>query len=277
MLKKSRHADAGGMPIVRIVRQTAPTASHPAGYWQQTPPTVPCRAGVSSHMVQPPKEVHGLLFLITGPPGTNRTNLCRRLVAAHLDIERVVTCTTRPPRLGEQDRVDYFFLSDAQFDEARANDEFFEWTQTHGARFGTRKDALSSKLSYNVDLVINVDVRGARVFRQAFEADANLRSRLVRIFVTLPNAEALQKHMEGHQGELAEHLEQRMKTALQEMEQWTQQDYCIVMGTDDEDFARLESIWRAEKCQVARLRQAAIMMAAWMRAQSQVPFEMPPA
>jgi guanylate kinase len=224
-------------------------------------------------MIHPPKEVHGLLFLITGPAGTGKTALCRRLVAAHPEIERVVTCTTRAPRLGEQHGVDYCFLSDGQFDEALANDEFLEWTQVHGARYGTKKNTLCPKLARHVDLTINVDVRGARVYRQAFEGDASMRSRLVRVFVTPPDVETIHAHLLAREETGAEHIEQRMQTSLQEMEQWTQQDYCIVTGANDEDFARLESIWRAEKCRVPRLRQAATMMTAWMRAESHMPFD----
>ena len=230
--------------------------------------------GSAPPTVHPPKEVHGLLFLITGPTGTGRTALCRRLVAAHPEIERVVTCTTRAPRAGEKDGVDYCFLSEAQFDEALARNDFFEWTQVLGARYGTMKNTFSPKLAGNVDLVINVDVRGARACRQEFEADASMRSRLVRVFFTAPDIETIRKHLLARGEDTPDSIEQRMNTLLLEMAQWTQQDYCIVAGTSDEDFARLEGIWRAEKCRVARLRHAATMMAAWMRGESEVPFDL---
>jgi guanylate kinase len=223
-------------------------------------------------MIHPPREVHGLLVLISGPVGTGKAELCRRLVAAHPEVERVLTCTTRAPCPGEQHGVDYCFLSDVQFDQALAHDEFFEWTQACGARFGTRKDALSPRLACGVDLVINVDVQGARFHRQAIEGDAALRSRLVRVFVMPPDASVVQRHLEASGEDTAEHVAKRLKILLHEMEQWTQHDYCIVTSTLDEDYVRLEAIWRAEKCRVARLRQAAIMQAAWMRAESQMPF-----
>ncbi len=223
-------------------------------------------------MIHPPKEVHGLLVLISGPVGTGKASLCRRLVATHPEVERVLTCTTRVPRPGEEHGVDYSFLSDVQFDLAVANDEFLEWTQVGGTRFGTKKNALNPKIAGQVDMVINVDVRGARFHRQAIEGNASMRSRLVRVFVMPPDISVIQQYLQARGHDTAEDLAHRLKISLLEMEQWTQHDYCIVTSTPDEDFARLEAIWRAEKCRVARLRQEAIMQVAWMRAESQMPF-----
>jgi len=223
-------------------------------------------------MTQPPKEIQGLLMLITGPAGAAKTALCRRLAAAHPEIERVVTCTTRAPRPGERDGIDYNFLSDVEFDKATLNDEFLEWTLVHGARFGTKKNSLCPKVARNVDLMINVDLRGARVYRQAFEGDASVRSRVVRLFITPPDAETIQQQLQDRGDVLTDPLDQRVKTSRHEMEQWTQQDYCIVTGAADDDLARIESIWRAEKCRVARLRHVATLAAAWMRAESTIPF-----
>ncbi|MFA5057748.1 MAG: guanylate kinase [Opitutaceae bacterium] len=207
-------------------------------------------------MIPPPKEVRGLLLLIAGPTGTGKTTLCQRLVAAHPEVERLVTCTTRAAREGERHGVDYYFLSNTEFDEALANDEFLEWAQVHASRYGTKKSAVFNKLARDVDLVVNVDVQGARAYRQAFEGHSTMRGRLVSVFIMPPDMETIYDRLLTRGQDSKEQIERRMKTALYEVEQWTQQDYCIVTGSKDDDFARLESIWRAEKCRVARLRQA---------------------
>jgi guanylate kinase len=267
----------GGMLINPLARP--PVTNGPASGVTSTPAPARTRfpfPASAAAMVYPPKEIQGLLILVTGPTGSSKTALCRRFAAAHPEIERVVTCTTRAPRAGEQDGVDYFFLSDAQFDEALAKDEFLEWTQVHGARYGTKKNTLCPKLARNVDLVINVDVRGARIYRQAFEGDAGMRCRLLRVFVTPPDIEALQEHLLARGENTTEVIAQRLKTFRQEMEQWTQQDYCIVTGTNEEDLARLEGIWRAERCRVIRLRHVATLASVWMRGESTIPFEAMP-
>jgi len=207
-------------------------------------------------MTPPPKQAHGLLLLIAGPTGTGKTTLCKRLVATHPEIERVVTCTTRAPREGEQHGVDYFFLSNAEFDAAQANDEFLEWAQVHTSRYGTRKGTVFNRLARNLDLVVNVDVQGAHAYRQAFETHTTMRGRLVTVFIMPPDMETIYDRLLTRGQDSGEQIERRMKTALYEVEQWPKHDYCIVTGTKDEDYARLESIWRAEKCRVSRLRQA---------------------
>ncbi len=217
-------------------------------------------------MIHPPTEVCGILLLIAGPTGTGKTTLCKRLVATHPQVERVVTCTTRAPREDERNGVDYHFLSDAEFDAAVANDELLEWAHVHTARYGTRKSAVFNRLAHQVDLVVNVDVQGARAFRQAFESHSTMRGRLISVFIMPPDMETIYSRLVGRGQENREQIERRMKTALYEVEQWSQQDYCIVTGTKEQDYARLEAIWRAEKCRVSRLRQ---MMAA---ADSQLPF-----
>jgi guanylate kinase len=210
-------------------------------------------------MIHPPTEASGILLLIAGPTGTGKTTLCKRLVATHPQVERVVTCTTRPPREDEKNGVDYHFLSDAEFDGAVADDELLEWAHVHTARYGTRKISVYNRLAHNVDLVINVDVQGARAFRQAFESHSMMKGRLVSVFIMPPDLETIYSRVLGRGQENREQIERRIKTALYEIEQWSHHDYCIVTGTKDQDYARLESIWRAEKCRVTRLRQ---MMAA---------------
>ena len=158
--------------------------------------------------------------MIAGPTGTGKTTLCQRLVASHPEIERIVTCTTRPPRAREQHGVDYFFLSDAEFDEALANDEFLEWAQVHTSRYGTKKSAVFNRLAHDVDLVVNVDVQGARAYRQAFESHPTMRGRLVTVFIMPPDMETIYDRLLTREQDTKEQIERRMKTALYEIEQW---------------------------------------------------------
>jgi len=194
------------------------------------------------------------MLIICGPTGTGKTTLREHLISDHPGVERVITCTTRSPRGDEKHGVDYYFLSDAEFDEALAEDEFLEWARVHLWRYGTRKSSVYNRLSRNIDLVVNVDVQGARAYRKALES-RGLGGRLVTVFIMPPDMETIYDRLLTRGQDTQEQIERRMKTALYEVEQWNQFDYCIVTGSKEQDYSRLESIWRAEKCRVSRLRE----------------------
>jgi guanylate kinase len=206
-------------------------------------------------MIPPLKEVHGLLLIICGPTGTGKTTLRDRLVANHNGVESIITCTTRPPRGREKHGLDYFFLSNEEFDAAQANGEFLEWAQVHLWRYGTKKSSVFARLERNIDLVVNIDVQGAQAYRQALEEHAGMRSRLVTVFVMPPDMTTIYNRLLCRGQDSKEQIDRRMTTALYEVEQWTHFDYCIVTGSKEDDYARLESIWRAEQCRVDRLQK----------------------
>lgn len=207
-------------------------------------------------MTFPTKEPRGLLLIISGPAGTGKTTLSERMVGSHPEIERIVTCTTRPPRARERQGVDYFFLSDTEFDEALAKGEFLEWAQVHAWRYGTKKNAVFDRLAHDADLVVAVDVQGAHAYREAFAKLPVMRGRLVTVFIMPPDLKTIRDRLLTRDQDSEEQIEQRMATALREMEQWAAFDYCFVTGSKNHDYALLEGIWHAEKCRVARLRPA---------------------
>jgi guanylate kinase len=204
-------------------------------------------------MIPLPKEFRGLLLIVCGPTGTGKTTVSERLVAHHPEIERIVTCTTRSPRERERDSVDYFFLSNPEFDEALAKDEFLEWAQVHAWRYGTKKSAVFGRLAHGTDLVVNVDVQGAQAYRTAFAGHPAMRGRLVTVFIMPPDLQTIRARLVARGQDSPEQIERRLQTAQSEIEQWVNFDYCLVTGSKDRDYARLEGIWTAEKCRVSRL------------------------
>jgi guanylate kinase len=204
-------------------------------------------------MIPQPKEFRGLLLIVCGPTGTGKTTVSERLVASHPEIERIVTCTTRSPRERERNGVDYFFLSDPEFDAALVNGEFLEWAQVHAWRYGTKRSLVFDRLAHGTDLVVNVDVQGAQAYRQAFADHPAMRGRLVTVFIMPPDLPTLHARLVARGQDSPEQIERRLKTARSEIEQWVNFDYCLVTGSKDRDYARLEGIWTAEKCRVRRL------------------------
>ena len=99
-------------------------------------------------------ERRGLLFVVSGPAGAGKSMIVRRLVEKHPDVRVSVSCTTRAPRPGEVDGVDYHFVSDEKFDELLREDAFYEWAHVHENRYGTLKSTVQEELSKGCDLIL---------------------------------------------------------------------------------------------------------------------------
>jgi len=108
----------------------------------------------------------GIIILISGPAGIGKTTVCESLLAEFSPgLERVVTATTRAPREGELDGVDYHFLSTEEFGQKVLANEFYEHALVHARRYGTLKSEIRRRLEMGVDLLLNVDVQGFEAFR----------------------------------------------------------------------------------------------------------------
>src|SRR5882672_1922195 len=136
-----------------------------------------------------------LLVLISAPSGGGKTTLCHQLLAARPQMARAVTCTTRPPRKGEQDGVDYFFLDADSFLKRVQAGNFLEHATVYGNSYGTLKGEVLGKLRQGKDVLLNVDVQGAATIRQRAEEDPELGAALVSVFLTPPSAAILEQRL----------------------------------------------------------------------------------
>lgn len=194
-----------------------------------------------------------LVLLISGPAGSGKTTLCDAMLEAYADsgaLQRVVTSTTRPPREGETDGVDYYFFSAEEFERKVAAGDFFEHARVFQNRYGILKEEIHRKLERGVDILVNIDVQGAASFREAAREDAVLGDRLVTVFIMPPDREELRRRLE-HRGQNApEDMRMRLEIAEKEMDAWAHYHYVIPSGSREEDFQRIQAIYRAEKMRV---------------------------
>ncbi len=195
----------------------------------------------------PPANVSGILLIVSGPAGSGKTTVCDRMLAEVPGIQRVVTSTTRAPRPGEQHRVDYYFFDQQTFDQKVAAGEFYEWARVHTNCYGTLKSEIQDKLAAGTDLLLNIDVQGAATFRQAGREDPLLRGKVVTVFIMPPSMEELENRLRTRSTDDEAEIQRRLGVAREEVQQRGHYDHCILSGSRDEDFAALQTIYRAEK------------------------------
>lgn len=193
-----------------------------------------------------------LLLIVSGPAGSGKTTLCDRLCSELANMRRVITATTRPPRTGEQNGVDYYFLEESTFEQNVRGNAFYEHAHVHDRRYGTLKSEIKEKFEMGNDLVLNIDVQGAASFRSAKDHDSTLAQRLVSAFIGVTDLEELQRRMEARGKDRPEEIARRLKNAKNEFKEWHHFDYFIDSQSKEEDFQRIKSIYITEKLNTQR-------------------------
>jgi guanylate kinase len=195
---------------------------------------------------------HSLLVLISAPSGGGKTTLCQQLLQSRPDMTRAITCTTRAPRSGETDGVDYYFLTESNFQHRVEAGDFLEHATVYGRSYGTLKSEVLEKLRGGRDVLLNVDVQGAASIRNRARQDPELGGALVSVFLTPPSMDILETRLRKRGTDAPEVVQKRLDTARQEIEQWTQFDYLLISGSIDEDLRRMQAVVEAEKMRARR-------------------------
>lgn len=163
----------------------------------------------------------GHLFIISGPSGAGKGTLVKELLRRVPDLWVSVSATTRAPRPGEKEGIDYFFLTPAEFEARARHGEFLEHAEVHGNRYGTLRTAVERRLSRGVDVILEIDPQGAAQVRKQLD-----RSRL--IFVKAPSTEELEKRIRYRGAETEEQLRTRLKTAERELAVEGMYDFVVI-------------------------------------------------
>jgi guanylate kinase len=200
----------------------------------------------------PEKKAAPLLVLISAPSGGGKTTLCEQLLASCPDMTRAITCTTREPRPGEKDGVDYHFFTAAEFLKRLQAGNFLEHATVFGNSYGILKSELLAKLREGKDVLLNVDVQGAATIREEAETQQELQRALVTVFLTPHSIEILETRLRQRGTDAEAVIQKRLAVAKQEVAQWKNFDYLIESTTKGEDLRRMLEIIAAEKMHVTR-------------------------
>ena len=167
-------------------------------------------------------------------------------------MTRAITCTTRPPRPGEQDGVDYHFWGAAEFQKHVQAGDFIEHATVFGRSYGTLRSELLDKLRAGRDVLLNVDVQGAAAIRERAQAEPELKRALVTVFLTPPSITVLEERLKRRASDAPEEIQKRLGVARKEIAQWNHFDYLLISSSIPEDLRRMLAIVEAEKMRGSR-------------------------
>ena len=192
----------------------------------------------------------GLLFVVSAPSGTGKTTVVERLVQVVPDLALSRSYTSREARPGEADGVDYNFITRGRFEQMIADDAFLEWADVFGNLYGTGAADAERQLATGRDLVLVIDVQGARKVRQRF-------SDTVGVFVMPPSYEVLEQRLRGRSKDAEAAMQRRLQTARAEVASYMEYDYVIVNDELEACVERLRAIVLAERTRLRSARPAA--------------------
>jgi guanylate kinase len=192
----------------------------------------------------------GLLFVVSAPSGTGKTTIVERLVQVVPDLTLSRSYTSRPLRVGETDGVDYNFVSRARFEEMIGGHEFLEWADVFGNLYGTCAEDVTRQLATGRDLVLVIDVQGARQVRTRCRDT-------VGVFVLPPAFEALEQRLRGRSKDSEAAIQRRLETARAEVAAFVEYDYVVVNDELEACVDRLRAIVFAERARLRSMREMA--------------------
>lgn len=174
----------------------------------------------------PEPAYRGSLLIVVAPSGAGKTSLVRHLLSVRDGLRLSVSYTTRPPRAGEQDGVDYHFVTPEAFEQRRGRGEFLEWALVHGNYYATSRAWIAAQMEAGTDIVLEIDWQGAAQVRRLFP-DA------VSVFIAPPSMPVLRERLTARGQDAPDVIERRMLAARSELEHAGECQYVII----NQDFA----------------------------------------
>lgn len=199
-----------------------------------------------SSMRMPPREgfVPGTLFIVSAPSGAGKTSLVRALLADDTGVSVSVSFTTRPPRAGEREGIEYHFVERERFLAMIEAGEFLEHAEVFGNYYGTGRMEVASRLAQGSDVILEIDWQGAQQVRQAFPE-------AVGIFILPPSSEVLRERLNGRGKDAPAVIERRLQAAVEEISHYSEYDFIVINDHFEAALADLRAILRAERLRLS--------------------------
>jgi guanylate kinase len=188
------------------------------------------------------------VFIISAPSGSGKSTLVHRLMKTVPSLTFSISYTTRPPRASEVNGTDYVFISRQEFEERLRRAEFLEYAEVFGNYYGTHRSSFEQAMERGHDLVLDIDVQGARQLKVAIPE-------AISIFVLPPSRQVLEQRLRARSQDSEDVIQRRLKGAAEEVRNYSQYDFVLVNREIEESSARLASIVQAERQRKARMEQ----------------------
>lgn len=182
-----------------------------------------------------PASGQGILFIVSGPSGAGKTTLSDAALRAFGRLTMSVSCTTRAPRPGERDGVDYHFVDRHDFDAMVAHGDMAEWAQVHGNLYGTPRAPIDQALASGQDMLFDIDVQGAEQMRRSYPV-------AVAVFLLPPDRATMEARLRGRGTDGEEVVQRRLAGAVREIAHALEYDHVIVNHARDEAIAEFQQI-----------------------------------
>lgn len=197
------------------------------------------------------KTRKGAMFIIEAPSGTGKSTIIKELLKNDANLKFSVSVTTRQPREGEKEGVDYYYITDEQYDQFLAQDAFYEYVNSqYGSRYGTLRSEVDSFLNVGQDVIFDMDWIGARQMRQKAPDD------VVSIYILPPSVKEVRRRLENRKTDSKEVIEKRMSLIAEKIEHWNEFDYVLINADLEETVYKVQKIISCER--MKRVRQTGL-------------------
>ena len=186
------------------------------------------------------------VFIISAPSGSGKSTLVARLLSQVSGLMFSISYTTRKPRGAEVDGQNYHYVSRAEFEAMLARDEFLEWAEVFGNYYGTHRGILEEAQERGMDLVLDIDVQGARQLKGKIPE-------AVTVFILAPSRQILEQRLRARGEDRDEVIQRRLQEAAEEIEKYEQYDYVLINRDLSESDAILRAIVHAERVRRTRI------------------------
>lgn len=190
----------------------------------------------------------GMLIVISGPSGCGKDSVVKNLLTKNKNIWVSISCTSRDKRQNEEDGKDYYFVTKEEFEEKIKNNEMLEYAKYTNNYYGTPKKYIKEHLDKGEDVILIIEIQGALKIKEILKET-------IFIFILPPSMDELRKRLVGRNTESIEKVEERFKTAYQEINEVKKYNYAIVNDEIDKAADKINSIIQAERCRINRIEE----------------------